>query len=144
MTAFQRLPSIPMVAVLFLLFMQTHVLYACDLMGGGPQTVCCCDQEAITDGCDMGGGCATHERYTSGDCCEVIIEPATSSVSASSSPVGQLVTMLDAPQPPPSVVTVTAADFVTPANTLPRSNLNDPPPWLTGTHTYLITGRFRS
>lgn len=132
--------------VIFLLsglYTQTQTLFACDLMGGGPQTTCCCDEQ-MEKGCPMGGGCQTPPGEAPTGCCDVTVEVEMQDPAVSSSVEVQLVDLLDAAQPPPTILTNTEI-------TLALSGESDrtgfdyhpPPSWLAGTHTYLITQRFR-
>lgn len=127
--------------VIFLLsslYTQTQTLFACDLMGGGPQITCCCD-EHMEKGCPMGGGCQTPPGEAPTGCCDVTVEVEMQDPAATST-----VDLLDAAQPPPAISTsAEIALALSEESDRTSFDFHPPPSWLTGTHTYLTTQRFR-
>ena len=134
------------VAVIFLmsvLYTHAQTLFACDLMDGTPKTECCCD-ENMEDGCPMGGGCDNAPGEIVTGCCDISVELYVQNSVVTSTLEEQLVTQLNASQPPPSVLTTTETnlDLYIEASNLRHSN-NSVASWLPGTHTYFVTNRFR-
>ncbi len=93
----------------------------------------------------MGGGCdASAEGMLTG-CCEVstTVDVGFQDVARADSFNHKQVLLLDAPQPPPAIIT---GKIILPLRISPESsvipNLFSVNP-LTGTHTYLVTQRFR-
>ncbi len=126
------------------LLTQAQNLYACDLIDDGLQTACCCDKN-MDKGCSMGGGCdASAEGLLTG-CCEVstTVDVGLQDVARADSLNHKLVLLLDAPQPPPAIIT---SKIILPlriislsAVTSDQSSINPTP----GNHTYLVTQRIR-
>lgn len=127
------------------LLSQTQNLFACDLMDSGPQTTCCCDED-MGNGCPMGGGCDTSDSGLVTGCCEVStqVDVGLQDVAMTDSHHNKQVLSLDAPQPPPAIIIT--SEFLLPLSDLAdKLAVNDfsisvPSP---GTHTYLVTNRFR-
>jgi hypothetical protein len=127
---------------------QAQNIFACELMDSGPQTKCCCDED-MSKGCPMGGGCDTDipDGVTLTGCCDVStnINVGLQDVAVvADSHHNKQVTSLDAPQPPPVILTNIEL-FIPLSNdsnalfgTDLALSLSSP-----GTHTYLITNRFR-
>ena len=96
---------VSMLAVLLLgLFAPVQMVFACELMAGTTQYVCCCDQPM--DGkmaCAMGGGCQDllPAAVSESDCCEVSYQAASHAQAVSPGMAGLQVLLLDASQPPP-------------------------------------------
>lgn len=125
-------------------FSQFHTVFACELMGGMAKPVCCCDKPGnMSKGCAMDGGCQEQAGSVSSpaDCCQVSYEPVPSATAIAPESHSLQVLLLDAPQPPPIPATFILSDFATSRSSLrfiyPRSLS------VTGTHTYLLTNRFR-
>ena len=120
-----------------------QLLFACEIMDGAPKLVCCCDTEAPADGCDSGGGCGTHAAGTAQGCCEITLPPAADLTPMTSTPQGQLLTLIAAPQVPP-IIPPSAG--ISPH---PHAGIGAELPlactafWLPGVQTYLYTNRFR-
>jgi len=127
------------------LLTQTQSLFACELMASGPQTTCCCDDN-MGNGCQMGGGCEIPETGNITGCCDVSTDIT---VGLDNTTVGDphyykpLLT-LDTVQS--LVLLISSAELSTPASYVSSKfathdfALSVPPP---GTHTYLVTNRFR-
>lgn len=139
--------SVVMLAMFVGLFSQFQAVFSCELMGGETQSVCCCDEPSamsdISSGCDMGGSCQGQAGPVSGaaDCCQVSYEPVPSAAAIAPDFHAQQVLLLVAPQPPPLPAT-----FILPnlANSRLSLRFNHPRSLpVTGTHTYLLTNRFR-
>ncbi|MFV1993006.1 MAG: hypothetical protein ACC635_03810 [Acidiferrobacterales bacterium] len=126
------------------LLTQAQNLYACDLTDSGLQSTCCCDKD-MDKGCSMGGGCDVSAEVTLSGCCEVstMVDVGLQDVARADSLNDKLVLLLDAPQPPPAIIT---SKIILPLRIISESSVAsnlfsiDP---LTGTHTYLVTQRFR-
>ena len=133
-------------ALVFLLSglsVQTQTLYACNLMDGDPQTTCCCD-EHLGDGCPMGGGCHTQHGGMSTGCCDITVEVDMQDAALASTTEAQLVTQLNAPQPPPALLTTTEITLALSGASAGTGIEYHPPPfWSVGTRTYLATQRLR-
>lgn len=134
------------VVVLFLLTglsSQFQVVFACDLMGGQPQPVCCCGEEML-DGCEMGGGCGMDENHhLYSDCCEVSVDDLSDvSLGGPTSTASQVV-LQNAPQPPPLALftAVSKPQLKFGGAFLPFHYPTNRP--LAGTEIYLVTQRFR-
>lgn len=126
------------------LFSQFQMVFACELMDGKIQSVCCCDEPGdMSNGCDMGGGCQDQVpgSATSIDCCKVSYQEAPSAKATPPGSASIQVLLLDAPQPPPIPVSFEITLF-TPASHTPRLT-RFLPPRVAGTDTYLLTNRFR-
>lgn len=145
MTALRNTSLRRMFALLLLiggLSVQAQTLFACQLMDDGPKTTCCCD-EPRDGGCAMGGGCGSAPGGMAADCCEVTVDVELQDVTVTATTVVKLITQLDAPQPPPAVAATTEFSFVLPDHPA-HPNLHDYAlAWSPGTHTYLVTNRFR-
>ena len=67
-------------ATLFMgLFSQFQMVFACELMDGKTQYVCCCDEAGnMSKGCAMGGGCQHQmpDSAMASGCCEVSYQQA--------------------------------------------------------------------
>lgn len=122
------------------LLAQTQALFACDLTDSKPQAVCCCGDQ-VTAGCEIGGGCKTHDdALTIADCCEVSLENVFD-VTLSATVLSSSQNNLNA-RPPPVALLTPVILIVTSANT---AALIHTVPFLktSGTNTYLITNRLR-
>ncbi|HED17880.1 MAG TPA: hypothetical protein ENI74_00025 [Gammaproteobacteria bacterium] len=123
------------------LFSQFQAVFACELMGDGERTVCCCDEHG-DKGCAMGGGCHDQQTTPDTDCCAVSYQSPPGSDAIVSDSHAQQVVLLEAPQPPPALLFSLSA--LNPPN--PLSVLFGPtalPPGSPGNLTYLLTRRFR-
>lgn len=126
------------------LFTQFQTVFACEFKDGKLQIVCCCDEAGdMSMGCDMGGGCNDSTGLvTNGmNCCETSYQPAPSATATAPGQHAQQVLLLDAPQPPPILVSFDLK--TTPASRQIIGFLSATPPRVTGTQTYLLTNRFR-
>lgn len=126
------------------LFSQVQMAFACDLMGGKVQSVCCCDEPGdMSKGCAMGGGCQDQAPgpAASMDCCQVSYQEAPSATATAPGTGNIQVLLLDAPQPPPIPVSFAIAQCIQASHT-PRFTRFSPP-WVAGNDTYLLTNRFR-
>ena len=126
------------------LLTQAQNLYACELTDTGLQSTCCCDKNMNT-GCSMGGGCDSSAEGILTGCCELssMVDVGLQDVARADSLNHKLVLLLEAPQPPPEIIT---SKIILPfriisqsAVTIDLSNINPTP----GNHTYLVTQRFR-
>jgi len=88
----------------------------------------------------MSGGCLSPPGSLATGCCDVTVDIETQDTTTTTE--AKLVTQLDAPQPPPAI-------FASPRLATPPLQLvntvfeHHSPPWSLGTHTYLVTNRFR-
>lgn len=132
--------------VIFLLsalYTQTQPLFACNLTDSGPQTTCCCG-EHMENGCPMGGGCHFPSGEKPTGCCDITLEVVMQDAALASTTEAQLITQLDAPQPPPAILTTTEITFALSGMSAGIGIEYHPPPlWSAGTRTYLATQRFR-
>ncbi len=139
--------SVITLAMLVGLFSQFQAVFACELMGGETKSVCCCDEPSgmsdMSSGCDMGGGCQgrTGPVSSPSDCCQVSYEPVPSAAAIAPEFHAQQVLLLVAPQPPPLPATFILPDFASNRTSLRFNHPRSLP--VTGTHTYLLTNRFR-
>ncbi len=94
-----------LIVLLGSLLTQTQSLFACDLMDSSPNTTCCCD-ENMNDGCPMGGGCDLSDSDILSGCCDVStqVDVGLQNIVVSDSHQGKQVLTLDAPQPPPAIL----------------------------------------
>ncbi len=129
--------------VVFLgLFTQFQMVFACELMDGKAQYVCCCDEPGdMAMGCTMGGGCGNGAPMAGMNCCQVSYQDNPAAKATTPGSPSLQVLLLDAPQPPPIPVSFDAPDFVPQSNVVRFAAI--PPPPLAGTDTYLLTNRFR-
>jgi len=138
--------SLWLIVLLGSLFTQTQTLFACELMDGEPSTKCCCDED-MSKGCPMGGGCETPDNSMPAGCCDISADISVGladvAVAADAHHIKQILP-LDAPQPPPALPVASdlsrlfsdhSGTFVTDDVSL---SVHSP-----GTHTYLVTNRFR-
>lgn len=142
MTRFRHLQFHRLVAVALLLTgLLTQTLFACELTDDKAQAVCCCGEQ-VADGCEVGGGCITHDNtLTVADCCQVSVENAADiTLSATISLKSQ--NKLDAGQPPPPALLSSVIPIKLPAYAVA---LIRTVPFLktSGTNTYLVTNRLR-
>jgi hypothetical protein len=134
-----------LIVLLGSLITQTQSLFACELMDNGPQTKCCCD-EGMDKGCPMGGGCDTTDAGIVSGCCDISTKTnvGLQDVAVADSHHSKQVLLLDAPQPPPVVLTTNEILIPLPDATnalvIYDAFLSFSSP---GTHTYLVTRRFR-
>ncbi|MEE9158451.1 MAG: hypothetical protein V3U60_08710, partial [Gammaproteobacteria bacterium] len=133
-----------LIAALFLLtglVSQTQTLFACDLMDGKTQTVCCCGDEHL-DGCTMGGSCTTHNGSSSGGCCDVAFENMPNVAAASPVSLDSPFNLFKASQSTSVVLPDTIARIAAVAGrarfSAAASSFN-----FGGTQTYLLTSRLR-
>jgi len=129
--------------LLFSALPSIQAVFACDLMGGKTQTVCCCKGHQGEAGCEKGGGCSVHKAAPTSGCCEVsyLYQPAT---NANAVPASQSFQSLlsDTPQPLPALLSfLPAQDVPVSLQSGPYPDLS--PPWRPGTQTYLLTHRLR-
>lgn len=129
--------------VLAILLSPARVLYACKLMDGPAQMVCCCHHD--TGGCVMGRGCESHGFNARIACCDVSIDGPVYTVAAP----GSLVQMAlgipqEPPRPPPGAVPTTLGIVTAAARTDYSSPRFLPFVPTAGTQTYLLTNRFRT
>ncbi len=126
------------------LFLPLKTVFACELMDGKAQSVCCCNEpDDMSKGCTIGGGCQDQALAptTPADCCEVSYREAPIAKAAAPAAASIQVLVLNAPQPPPIPAAFDIAPF-TPVGHTPRLT-RFLPPRVTGTDTYLLTNRFR-
>lgn len=122
------------------LFTQFQVVFACELMDGKVQYVCCCDEPGSM-GCAMGGGCHDSRDTQTQNCCAVSYEPMPNATAIAPESHSLQVLLLDAPQPPPIPVSSDIPEF-SPDNHALRFT-HALAPHVAGTDTYLLTNRFR-
>jgi len=134
------------IAVIFLmsaLYTQSQILFACDLMDGSPKTECCCGED-MEDGCPMGGGCDNAAGEIGTGCCDISVNFDVQYSVVTLTLEQQLVTQLNASQPPPSLLTTNETHFALYNEASNRRTSNNSVAfWLPGTHTYFVTNRFR-
>ena len=126
------------------LLTQAQNLYACDLTDSGLQSACCCDKD-MDKGCSMGGGCEASAEGMLTGCCEVntMVDVGIQDVARADSLNDKMVLLLDAPQPPPAIIT---SKIILPLLIISQSSVTsnqfstNPTP---GNLTYLVTQRFR-
>ena len=128
--------------LLFSALPSIQAVFACDLMGGKVQTVCCCRGHQGAAGCEKGGGCSVHHGNAPvSNCCAVsyLYQPGANAV-----PISQTFqSLLSAtPQPLPALLSSFLAHDV-PVNLQSGSYFNLSPSWRPGTQTYLLTHRLR-
>lgn len=132
-------------ATLFMgLFSQFQMVFACELMDGKTQYVCCCDEAGnMSKGCAMGGGCQHQmpDSAMASGCCEVSYQQAPSAKATTPGSTGLQVLLLDAPQPPPMPASFDILEFALASGALRFTRFV--PPRVAGTNTYLLTNRFR-
>jgi len=118
-------------------------VFACDLMGGKMQTVCCCKAHQSETGCKMGGGCSLHNDTPASDCCKVshLYQPLTSASALPEAQAFQSV-LHDVPQPQAVLLSMLLA-YEIPVSLQSGSYSNLSPPWRSGAQTYLLTNRLR-
>ncbi len=139
-----RNPSFRRIVIAISLFMglfsQFQTVFACELMSGVAQYICCCDEPGAM-GCEKGGACHDQSGAGGEDCCTVSYQQVLGSIAIAPASHAQQVLLLNAPQPPPIPVSF---DFqnVPPANHATRIANSLPPP-VAGIDTYLLTNRFR-
>ena len=106
MAIFRNLTLQRLLCLIFLatvLLSHTQLLFACEVMHGKPQLICCCG-EAMPDACPMNDGCAMQENAAQSQCCDVSQDSLTGvAVEHASSTVETLTLLLDSPQPPPLI-----------------------------------------
>jgi len=92
------------IALLFTaLFSQIQLLYACDLIDGEPQQVCCCGEHDSAT-CPMADNCGMHGNTAATQCCDVSYDVVTdASIMNCTSTADCLTLLLDGPQPPPVI-----------------------------------------
>ena len=141
--------SLWLIVLLGSLLTQTQTLFACELMGGGPATTCCCDED-MSNGCPMSkngaGGCEMPDNGIPTGCCDVStdISVGLPDVAVADSHHFKQVLALDAPQPPPALIFATDLSVQVSVHSVKitvndfSSSVSSP-----GTHTYLVTNRFR-
>jgi len=129
--------------LLFSALPSIQAVFACDLMGGKMQTVCCCKGHQGAAGCEKGGGCSIHRAASASSCCKVsyLYQPET---NANAVPASQSFQPLlsDALQHLPALLSSSPAHAV-PVSLQSGLYSNLPPPWRPGTQTYLLTHRLR-
>jgi len=133
------------------LFTQFQMVFACEYKDGKLQFVCCCNEDGkmsmdkdMSMTCDMSGECGASAGPPPGGmkCCDVSYQPAPSTTAIAPELHAQQVLLLDAPQPPPLILT--SFDLlIFPPSSRTIGFLSHPPPPLAGTRTYLLTNRFR-
>lgn len=118
-----------------------QTVFACELMDGKTQYVCCCDEAGeISKGCAVGDSRQNQLPMAEGDCCEVSYLPAPGSTAIAQQQQAQLL-LLDAPQPPPLPAYFAFQTILTPNGLILYITDSSPP--AIGTRTYLLTNRFR-
>jgi len=129
--------------LLFSALPSIQAVFACDLMGGKMQTVCCCKGDQGAAGCEKGGGCSIHKATPASGCCKVsyLYQPAT---NANAVPAAQSFQPLlsNTLQHLPALLLFLPAQDV-PVSLQSRSYPDFSPPWRPGTQTYLLTHRLR-
>ncbi len=117
-------------------------VFACNLMGGKIQTVCCCKGPNAMQGCEMGGGCHANEAASSTGCCTAtdVYQPLVDAVALPGLHASQLLAA-DFPQPPALFSSLLSHDLGIRFENTPYHY--SPPPWGSGSNTYLITNRLR-
>jgi len=146
-TTIRRLPGcrLSMLAVLILgLFAQVQMVFACELMAGKAQYVCCCDQPVDGKmGCAMGGGCQdlSPAPLPASDCCEVSYQAAPHVQAVSPGSASLQVLLLDASQPPPLPVSFVVEGLFPSAHFVQSTHLSTRP--AAGRDVYLKTRRLR-
>ncbi|MDZ7752903.1 MAG: hypothetical protein U5S82_14900 [Gammaproteobacteria bacterium] len=118
-------------------------IFACTLMDGEYRACCCDEDNAMDDGCPLGGGCPgdTAGLVPTMDCCEISHQAVPGMEALSTDPASQLLLLLDAPQPPPVAVMPAGAE----PQPFGRSPFEPPylPARVSGTDTYFLTHRLR-
>jgi len=120
-----------------------QTVFACNLMDGKIQTVCCCKGHNAMQGCEKGGGgCDANEAISSTGCCTVtdVYQPLADAVVLPGLHVAQLLVQ-DMPQPPALLSSLLSHDMGIRFQYAP--DLYSSPPWGSGTNTYLLTSRLR-
>ncbi|HED17706.1 MAG TPA: hypothetical protein ENI64_12950 [Gammaproteobacteria bacterium] len=114
-------------------------------MDTGPQSKCCCDED-MSKGCPMGGGCDTTANNVFVGCCDISthVDIGLQDVAMADTHHSKQVLSLDAPQPPPAIITAyeLSLPIIDVSVTLSISDFSLPGP-TPGTDTYLVTNRFR-
>ncbi|WP_152485932.1 hypothetical protein [Methylohalobius crimeensis] len=116
-----------------------RTVFACQLMDGRKQYVCCCHEEGH---CKHGGGCPHRKPEGPTGCCDVAHEIADDGLASAPADHVFQVLLLEAPRPPPAAPTPSIALLQPPPLPNPRWRA-DPPAWCAGSRTYLVTQRFR-
>ncbi|HHJ14480.1 MAG TPA: hypothetical protein ENJ79_08930 [Gammaproteobacteria bacterium] len=138
------------VALLLLLgpLTQFQTLYACEVMehdhkDGRPSMVCCCDKlgEMAMMACEMDGSCQDQAGGMAKGCCDISYEPSQTAEASAPGYQSQQVLLLDAPQPPPILVSFDLPDIV-PLKRADGLGARSSPP-LPPKPVYLLTRRFR-
>ncbi|VAW90749.1 hypothetical protein MNBD_GAMMA21-1827 [hydrothermal vent metagenome] len=141
--------SLWLMVLLGSLLTQTQNLYACELMGGDPQATCCCVED-MSKGCPMsidgGAGCEIPDSGMRTGCCDVSTDISVGLADAALTDTHHYKQLLalDVPQPPLALIPI--PDFTIPSSdvfdkfSVYEFALSERP---LGTHTYLITSRFR-
>lgn len=120
---------------------QGRLVFACELMDGAPQSVCCCG-DRMMDGCALGGGCDIHSATRPVACCEISLEEPAA-YSAAPAAQNHAVALLEAPQPPPLLPPLFI--YGDPGEGSLSSSIPLAMPfWLAGADTYLLTLRLRN
>lgn len=131
--------------VLATLIVQTHTVFACTVMAGVTQKLCCCDDEG-KGFCSAGSVCIDHRASDAADCCATFTQ--TVPVLESDAPLAMQIDLLlirAAQAPPPyPILPIAHSTFI--SNTHPNrifstSFLLVPRP--AGTRTFLQTLRLR-
>ncbi len=126
------------------LFTQFQTVFACEFKDGKLQITCCCETSGdMSQGCDMGGGCDLPAGLVNsdGNCCETSYQAVPGVTAITPQLHVQQVLLLDAPQPPPVLVSSLShpVPVITHSYTLPHQGTSSP----LGTLTYLRTQRLR-
>lgn len=131
--------------VLATLVVQSHTVFACTIMAGVTQNLCCCDDEG-SGPCGAGGTCIDHREFNAADCCATFSQIIP--ILESDVPVAAQIDLLliNAPQAPPPFPTLPIAHstFISHAvsnHVLSTTFLFAPRP--AGTRTFLQTLRLR-
>lgn len=131
--------------VLATLIVQTHTVFACTVMAGVTQKLCCCDDEG-KGFCSGGGVCIDHRASDATDCCATFSQ--TVPILESDAPLAAQIDLLliDAAQAPPPypVLPIAHSAFIShilPNRIFSTAFLLVPRP--AGTRTFLHTSRLR-
>lgn len=130
------------------LFTQFQVVFACEFIDGKIQYVCCCDEQvAMTN--DL--GCAKISGYLdeqqvgpasiAASCCEMSYQQIPATLAISSKLHDQQVLLIDAPQPPPILVSF-MSQTMSAASQAGRNSIYSPARTM-GPRIYLLSKRFR-
>ncbi|MFV1996435.1 MAG: hypothetical protein ACC641_00355 [Acidiferrobacterales bacterium] len=129
--------------LLIALFLQVQTAFACNLMEGKVQAICCCDTQ-MEKGCSSGGGCESNASVAQGDCCQIVVSTPTAESATSAMVAKAILDRSDIPQPDSSHASLPMIPG-TPPSTRPviAAIGSNPTPWLAGKNTYLVTLRIR-